>query len=254
MELYYADGNRKIGPISRDQLQDLINAKKVTARTLVWRPGMDGWQELGKFAKRRTPPPADAPPAAAAARVEQACVECGQTFAVDDMIPFKDNYVCAGCKPTFVQKMKEGVTVAGQMTYAGFWIRTAAIFIDGLILGALNLLVNVPFGLMAPMTEENPMALMAYMPVMMLLQLAIPAGYDIFFVGRYGATPGKMACRIKIVAPEGERVTYPRAIGRHFAKYVSMITLYIGFLMAAFDDQKRTLHDRICDTRVVRKD
>jgi uncharacterized RDD family membrane protein YckC len=28
--------------------------------------------------------------------------------------------------------------------------------------------------------------------------------------------------------------------------------LFIGYLMAAFDDQKRALHDRICDTRVVR--
>jgi uncharacterized RDD family membrane protein YckC len=32
-----------------------------------------------------------------------------------------------------------------------------------------------------------------------------------------------------------------------------MITLYIGFLMAAFDAQKRSLHDRICDTRVIRR-
>jgi uncharacterized RDD family membrane protein YckC len=29
--------------------------------------------------------------------------------------------------------------------------------------------------------------------------------------------------------------------------------LLIGFIMAAFDDQKRTLHDRICETRVVQK-
>jgi len=25
-----------------------------------------------------------------------------------------------------------------------------------------------------------------------------------------------------------------------------------GFIMAGFDDQKRTLHDRICDTRVIK--
>jgi uncharacterized RDD family membrane protein YckC len=76
---------------------------------------------------------------------------------------------------------------------------------------------------------------------------------DIFFVGKYGATPGKMACRLKIVESEGGKVTYARAVGRHFAKYISMITLYIGFLMAAFDEQKRSLHDRICDTRVIRR-
>ncbi len=25
----------------------------------------------------------------------------------------------------------------------------------------------------------------------------------------------------------------------------------IGFIIAGFDDQKRSLHDRICDTRVI---
>jgi uncharacterized RDD family membrane protein YckC len=30
------------------------------------------------------------------------------------------------------------------------------------------------------------------------------------------------------------------------------MTLTIGYIMAAFDSQKRALHDRICDTRVIR--
>ena len=42
--------------------------------------------------------------------------------------------------------------------------------------------------------------------------------------------------------------------GRHFAKYISAnFTLYIGYIMAGFDDQKRSLHDRICETRVIKK-
>jgi uncharacterized RDD family membrane protein YckC len=52
---------------------------------------------------------------------------------------------------------------------------------------------------------------------------------------------------------DGSQVTYLRALGRHFAKWISTMILAIGFIMAAFDDQKRTLHDRICETRVVRK-
>jgi uncharacterized RDD family membrane protein YckC len=61
-----------------------------------------------------------------------------------------------------------------------------------------------------------------------------------------------MACNLKVVVEDGERVTYMRAFGRHFAKLLSSMILAIGFIMAAFDDQKRTLHDRICETRVVR--
>ena len=33
---------------------------------------------------------------------------------------------------------------------------------------------------------------------------------------------------------------------------LSIVMLGIGYLIAAFDDQKRTLHDHICDTRVIR--
>ena len=90
------------------------------------------------------------------------------------------------------------------------------------------------------------------MPLLIIAQYAIPAAYDTWFVGKYGATPGKMACNLKVVVEDGERVTYMRAFGRHFAKLLSSMILAIGFIMAAFDDQKRTLHDRICETRVVR--
>ena len=253
MSLYYSDGKQKIGPISKAELQDLIRSKKVNASTLIWQPGMDSWQELRQFARPKSRAATVDSVPVRATQPQQTCVECGLPFAVNDMIPFKDNWVCAGCKPAFIQKMKEGVTIGDQMLYAGFWIRFAALIIDGLILGGINLLLHIPMAVMAPMAEEDPTAFLVYMPIIMLLQLAIPAAFDIFFVGKYGATPGKMACRLKIVETEGGDVTYARAVGRHFAKYISMITLYIGFLMAAFDDEKRSLHDRICDTRVIRR-
>ena len=252
MSLYYSDGKQKIGPISKDELQDLIRSRKVNAKTLIWKPGMDSWQELRRFARPKSTANTDVTQPVGV-QPRQVCAECGQPFATSDMIPFKENWVCAGCKPAFVQKMKEGVAVSGQLDYAGFWIRFAAFFIDYLILGVLNLMMYIPVGFLAPTAEDDPVALMVYMPFMMLLQFAIPAAFDVFFVGKYAATPGKMACRLKIVESEGDKVSYPRAIGRHFAKYVSFITLYIGFLMAAFDDEKRSLHDRICDTRVIRK-
>jgi uncharacterized RDD family membrane protein YckC len=43
-------------------------------------------------------------------------------------------------------------------------------------------------------------------------------------------------------------------LGRHFAKILSGIILYIGYLMAFWDDEKRALHDRICSTRVIVND
>jgi uncharacterized RDD family membrane protein YckC len=61
-----------------------------------------------------------------------------------------------------------------------------------------------------------------------------------------------MACKLKVVTADNDRVSYPRAFGRYFAEILSGLILLIGYIMAAFDDQKRTLHDRICDTRVIR--
>ncbi len=62
-----------------------------------------------------------------------------------------------------------------------------------------------------------------------------------------------MALGLKVITADGDKVSYLKAFGRYFAEIVSGIILCIGYIMAAFDDEKRTLHDRICNTRVVKK-
>jgi len=104
--------------------------------------------------------------------------------------------------------------------------------------------------------EQNPdeLDLLVIINLLLsLLQMAVSFGYATWFVGKFGATPGKMACKLQVVTAEGGRVTYLRALGRAFAEIISSIILLIGYIMAAFDDQKRTLHDRICSTRVIRR-
>jgi uncharacterized RDD family membrane protein YckC len=56
-----------------------------------------------------------------------------------------------------------------------------------------------------------------------------------------------------VVTADGGRVSYLRALGRYFAKMLSGFTCLIGYIIAAFDGQKRALHDHICNTRVVFK-
>jgi uncharacterized RDD family membrane protein YckC len=81
----------------------------------------------------------------------------------------------------------------------------------------------------------------------------IGVAYYVFFVGRYAATPGKMICGLRIVTAEGGKVGYGRAAGRFFAEILSALCCTIGYIIAAFDDEKRALHDHICSTRVVYK-
>ena len=90
--------------------------------------------------------------------------------------------------------------------------------------------------------------------IMQLIFFIIQFAYNIYFVGKYGATPGKMACKLKIVTQYGEPVSYGRATGRCFAEILSGMVCYIGYIMAGFDKEKRALHDHICSTRVVYKD
>ena len=258
MDWYYADGKRKVGPISKEELKLMVKSKKINMATLVWRQGMKDWEELGKIAKQKESSAQQLQKTAAAGQA--VCSECGRTFPEEEMISFENAKVCAGCKPVFIQKIKEGVSVAGVMEYAGFWIRFGAIFIDGIILWTVQMVVYAVFGIITaaaipsiPGESSNPSFFIIGQVIITLLSFVISAAYDIWFVGRFGATPGKMACKIKIVTPDGGKVNYSRALGRYFAKWISSMILGIGFLMAAFDDEKRTLHDRICETRVIRK-
>src|SRR6187455_1409980 len=61
---------------------------------------------LGAALWLRTGMPSESPPLTAGTR---GCVLCGQTFREADMIHIGGSWVCAACKPLFVQRMKEGV-------------------------------------------------------------------------------------------------------------------------------------------------
>jgi len=111
----------------------------------------------------------------------------------------------------------------------------------------------VPAIIIAFKSAEEPGRFQAVQALMQLVFLVLNMGYSIFFIGKYGATPGKMACKIKVITAEGGPVTYGRATGRFFAEMLSGIICYIGYIMVGFDEEKRALHDRICNTRVIYK-
>ncbi len=249
MEWYYEDKGQQAGPVSDDEFQNLVNAGTIQPSTLVWNSTMADWEEYGKVGGEVITQKVPGAPL-------KKCAECGNTFPEQEMINYENSMICATCKPVFIQKIKEGVSVGADMDYAGFWIRFGAKLIDGLIVGGIQMIIFLPimFLFMPSMTKpgEEPSG-MASIIILQLVQFIIPITYATWFVGKYGATPGKMACRIKIVMSDGNKVSYLRAFGRFFAELVSALTIYVGYIIAAFDGQKRTLHDHICNTRVVRK-
>jgi uncharacterized RDD family membrane protein YckC len=89
---------------------------------------------------------------------------------------------------------------------------------------------------------------------LILFSSALAFGYETFFVGRFGGTAGKLLLGMRVVRADFTRVTYWRAAVRAFGKVLSDLTLYVGYIMVAFDPQRRALHDYIADTRVVKRD
>jgi uncharacterized RDD family membrane protein YckC len=248
MQWHYVKNGAQIGPVSDDEIRSLSKEGTISSDTLVWNKNLPNWVPFSAI-QISVEPAQDAPAAIGAENVR--CSECGGYFPADEVITLEGQPVCAGCKPMALQKVRQGVQLKTEMQYAGFWIRFAAKFIDSIILQIISLGTGflLGAGIAASNTNigETEINLLGG-----LIGLVTAAIFNIFFVGKYGATPGKMACKLRIVRPDGEPLSYWRAAGRHFAEYLSSLILLIGYIMAGFDEQKRALHDRIADTRVIR--
>lgn len=111
MTWFYAINDQKIGPVSDSQLDELLGSGKINRDTLVWREGMADWQPLNAVRAASQPP--------FPGFQSVACAECGRTFPPGDLILLNRSWICAQCKPVFLQKMSEGVTAPGAA--GGMW-------------------------------------------------------------------------------------------------------------------------------------
>lgn len=265
MNWHYVENGQQAGPVTEEQLRQLFQSGRINADTLVWREGMADWAPYHQASPQPSPPPPIQPPATGAETAqgegEVVCAECGKLFPVGETVKFGKASVCAACKPVFLQKLSEGAKIStGELVYARILTRFAAVFLDALILGvfnfSFNMLIRTLFfqGFVQPMANGRlSPAFITLELVFFVINITVGVCYEGILVGKYGATLGKMACKIKVVTADGGKVGYPRAFGRYFAKMLSSFTCLIGYIIALFDDQKRALHDHICNTRVVER-
>lgn len=84
-----------------------------------------------------------------------------------------------------------------------------------------------------------------------ILSEFVYAGY---FYSAHSATPGKMIFNLQVVRDSGTKLNFMEAGFRDgVGKLISGLILGIGYLMAFFRADKRTLHDLIFKTKVVVK-
>lgn len=150
--------------------------------------------------------------------------------------------------------------------YGGFWIRFGARIIDGLVLGVpffVLIFLLAPILFKTPSDPANPnfQAFAAFILTFFLLYFLILACYEVLMLKYRGGTLGKMACGLIVVRSNGESLGWGVCFGR-FAMwnlvtsgipYVNSILMLISAIMAGTDNEKRALHDRVCNTRVIYK-
>lgn len=140
-------------------------------------------------------------------------------------------------------------SVSSHSGYAGFWVRFVAVIIDGLVIGIPIWIIGF-----AAMDMTNPLANMGLYVGFQLFSIIGTWLYEALMVSSNNqATLGKMALGIKVTDLNGEKLSFIRATGRHFAKILSYLILMIGFIMAAFTEKKQALHDILAGALVVRK-
>jgi uncharacterized RDD family membrane protein YckC len=133
--------------------------------------------------------------------------------------------------------------------YAGFGLRAVAMMIDAFIVFFILLpfvVALIYFGNVQ--SDDEPMG--------HFVSLFIVGGVWLYFAfqesGQRQATFGKRAMGLRVTDMEGKRISFWRATGRHFGKFLSELLLCIGYVMAGFTEKKQALHDIMADCLVLK--
>jgi uncharacterized RDD family membrane protein YckC len=252
MSWYYGRDGQSHGPVEETTLSDLELSGVIEWTTPVWRKGMTEWKPFGEIFNR------------ASVR----CYECERQVDKEPVIRYRELHICPRCKAGFFQKVCEGLAIEEAAQYCGFWIRFCARMLDGLFLSIVTVPLSVinqviifrfypipgPGAGMGQFENTNLLGpFLSIQAAFVLAGLIIALAYEVYFVGRFGGTPGKLLLQMRIVRSDFSRLTYPRAAIRFFGKMLSDLTMYIGYIMVGFDPQRRALHDHIADTRVIKR-
>jgi uncharacterized RDD family membrane protein YckC len=233
------------GPFTRSEVADRLNRGEFTLDSLAFVEGLSQWTPLRDVlakvdAAAPTPQAAPAPVVASmpivsgygptASQIPAGAIGTGYSYATTMQPP-------------------------GHLVYAGFWLRFAALLIDGIIM--LPLILPY-FGAILFMDAVDNDTLKVIAGILVVLcWLLVFVGQWLYFAmlesGKSQATVGKRLLGLQVTDRQGARIGFGRATGRYFAKLISALPFEIGFMMAGWTARKQALHDIIADTLVVRQ-
>ncbi len=138
---------------------------------------------------------------------------------------------------------------AAAVHWGGFWIRFLAIVIDVFLIQ----IALTPLRMMLHISSHADFGAPGTGPTVHFAGLSIVVSWlyeALMESSTQQATLGKLMLGLKVTDLQGNRISFARATGRHFAKIISGIILLIGFIMAGFTERKQALHDMIAGTLV----
>jgi uncharacterized RDD family membrane protein YckC len=239
-EWYYAGGGagERVGPMTGDVLRGFLLRGELPHDVLVWRDGMADWSPARTVAdlSHVIAGVGVAPVAAGTATLPY------RFGSMDNAPPAQLGYY--GPRQDVVR-------------YAGFWIRFLAAFVDGLITTVAGMLLGfilggILGGVMGALGLPSQEIRLAASIVGQVVGYVVAWLYEALLTSSsYQGTLMKYALGLKVTDLEGNRISFGRATGRHFAKFLSALLLLIGYIMAAFTERKQALHDMMASTVVV---
>lgn len=142
--------------------------------------------------------------------------------------------------------------------YGGFWWRVLAYFLDFIIISFASSFIGgiLGIGLSLPMysmgMDDN---LIGGAAVLSMIGFNFAINWLYFALlesSKLQGTLGKLAIGLVVTDMKGERISFLRATGRYFGKYLSTMLFLIGFIMVGLTSRKQGLHDLLASTLVYR--
>lgn len=174
-----------------------------------------------------------------------ACSSCGEFVCMgcDRLGAEGFEVYCAACRP----ELHAVAVVPEPAEAAGFGHRLAAYLFDGLVLDGVRSLVMAGLGWELQPAQGEGLARF------LLLAALLSAIYHVFCWVRFGATPGKALLGLRVVRTGDDGPVSVRAAMLRWGGYLlSSLPFGYGFIAMLSDPERRTWHDRLSGTRVVR--
>jgi uncharacterized RDD family membrane protein YckC len=210
-EYHFVRDGRRWGPVTLDELRDMVAARELPPTALVWREGMGQWEPF------------------------ESLPELVPVAAQDESVP--PGATLSYYRPT------DGVDYAEFLERAGALLIDLAIFLIPIVV-AVNLLE--PYLGRHALVRELELLLRLSSVVLLWLYYALQE------CSAAQATIGKRIMGLKVTDEFGRRISFARATGRFFAKYLSAALLWVGFIIVAFTRRRQGLHDLLSGCLVVR--